>query len=402
MNVKIKLIYNAFSNGLQFGIRWLFNVVLARRQHDIYGEFAFLYTMSVLLSSFFLYGANLYNVCIANLDNTKKCLMQSLGISFVFFCLFLFATLVINIFYGYEFLFYMGTLGFLYALNQNLFSYYKGLGKFDIEFKAYILFSIAFFIFIFFIVFNIHVLTMKQILMVLIVLNFIPLVYGFIYLKLPEKIKTIDIESIFNINILKERWNFGFHEILSILFKNLEFVFITLIFSNEILGDYRAIYNIVVPISLIPVIISQVLFSQLTRAHGNINDLINIFMKFIPLTCGIAVLLIVLHVVFSDLIFKILYKNLYTSKENYYLLYIFLANMFIYFVKSNIEVFMTSLGLQKERVKILKICLISFLFLSLLVNIFELNILFYGAIIFFINSLMFVLQMKSIFKRIRI
>lgn len=396
MGTKSKLFSNTVSNGLQFGSRWLFNIALARNYSTQYGEFTFLYTLATLFSSIFSYGANLFHLYKANNDKNYIILYHSIMISGLFFLSAFFLLEVVNIFYNLSIYYYIIVLAFLLSTNQSIYTYLKGLGKFQEEAKAYFLFFI-FFILLVLILFVLQpVLLLENIFLILIVLNFLPVIIGVFILKneniffnLKKGLLRLSIKTI------KERWSYGFHENLSILFKSLEFLLIGYFLSLELLGEYRAVYNLVFPLFIIPVIISQVLLSQLSKHTNNTIIMQRIFMKFMKYTTLLSFIFVGIYLVFDSYIFELVYAQQYGNATDYYLLYIFLFAMVVYFIKSNVEVYMTALGLQKERVRILKIAVIFFVFLSFLFS-YGFGIIGFALSMLFVNIIMLFFQYKTI------
>ena len=289
-------------------------------------------------------------------------------------------------------------LYYFFSFFQNIYTYLKGLGKFQEEAKAYFLFFIIFVLFILVLFVIEPNLSLKNIFSILILINFLPIIFG-IYILKRENIFSNLKEALPKLNIenLKERWNYGFHENLSILFKSLEFLLICYFLNLDLLGEYRAIYNLVFPLFIIPVIISQVLLSQLSKYTNNTVKMQSIFMKFMKYTTILSFILVGIYLIFDSYIFDIVYSQQYGNSKDYYLLYVFLLTMVVYFIKSNVEVYMTALNLQKERVTILKIAIILFILFSfVLANIF--GIIGFAIASFLISCIMIFLQNNKIRK----
>ena len=61
MSISKKLFSNTISNGLQFGSRWMMNILLAQNTTiSTFGIFSFIYTIAILIATFFTFGSNLY------------------------------------------------------------------------------------------------------------------------------------------------------------------------------------------------------------------------------------------------------------------------------------------------------------------------------------------------------
>ena len=257
-------------------------------------------------------------------------------------------------------------LAFVWSVNMNLFSFFKGLGLFDKEAKAYFVFSILLLSFLaiasWFNIFN--TLDLKWIFISLIFLNLIPTFFGIINLK---SLFSLSLNSIFqNIKVsllkvqksIKHRFSYGIHELQSILFSNLPFLMIgTLMTANE-LGQYRAIYILIVPLLILPVIISQVLLNQLTQAKTDMAIFKKTFRKISLYTILIGFSIMIFYFLFTTYILNTIYNDKFDFESSASLLTIFTLTAFIWFIKSNYEVLLTSLGKQWLRVKVLWLTLI--------------------------------------------
>jgi len=374
MSIKKKLFSNTISNGLQFGSRWIMNILLAQNTGiSAFGIFSFIYTMATLIATFFTFGSNLYilnNIRISE-KSSLSYLYTSLAISTFFFAIFFLLLFIFDNFillnssYKNYFL-YALLLAFIWSINMNLFSFFKGLGLFENEAKAYLVFSILLLslLGILNLNHNLNMIKLQWIFLSLIGLNLIPTIIGIINLKnlFPISINAfIQKIKIFMKSIkesLKQRFSYGIHELQSILFSNLPFLMIGILVSSEDLGQYRAIYILIVPLLILPVIISQVLLNQLTYTKTDMPIYKMTFRKFSLYTLIIGLLIMIFYLLFGTDILNTIYKNKFSPKTSVPLLSIFVITAFLWFIKSNYEVLLTSLGKQWLRVKVLWIVLI--------------------------------------------
>lgn len=393
MSIKKKLFSNTLSNGLQFGSRWVMNVLLAQNTSlSTFGSFSFIYTLATLIATFFTFGSNLY-MLNKNGDASTKSLQNlytSFTISGLLFTLLTFIFLVIEIFsifvYSYSgYLLYAFLLAFIWSINMNLFSFFKSLGLFVKEAKAYFVFSIL----LLFCLglahyFSLFVnLNLKSILITLIILNAIPTIIGFYNLKTLFSLSFVSIFTELKISFrnlktsIKERSSYGIHELQSILFSNLPFLMMGVLMTAKDLGEYRAIYILIVPLLLLPVIISQVLLNQLALTRDDHIIFKKMFRKFSVFTGLIGLFIVFVYLNLGDYIINIVYEDKFKIDTSYQLLSIFVITAFLWFVKSNYEVLLTSLGQQWVRVKVLWGMLILYpLFIFILPN--ELDTLKYA------------------------
>ena len=389
-SIKRDISLNAFSNFLQFGTRWFLNVMLARIFSPVfYGEFTLLYSLATLFSSLFAFGSNLFLLHKARKD--VSILIRSIVLTVSIFLITLIIALVLLPKYLVVLL-----LALALALNINLFSFYKGLGWFDKEAKLYLLFSVVLLTIIF--------LTMKgfvtsvNFLMILLVsINLVVFFIGFLYICTNFNCRlSLRINIIYLIkNEFTERSTYGIHEFLSILFKNLEFVLLSIYAGNKSLGEYRAIYNLVFPFYTIATITSQVLLSKLSVSAEDKKRIL--LKKFTMLNGFTGVLLFVVLYGMFPFISQILYDSKFTG-VTYKLIYlIMLINLLVYLIKSNFEVTLTATGKQAFRVKVLSLSI----FLLLIIDFFMVRvggILGHSIAILVVNIFMFFLYLREALK----
>ena len=376
MSIRKKLFSNTISNGLQFGSRWMMNILLAQNTTiSTFGIFSFIYTIATLVATFFTFGSNLYMLNSIK-DHTKTSLSYlytSIGISILFF------SVISVIFFSFTFFTTMDTpysdyypyalvLAFTWSVNMNLFSFFKALGLFEKEAKAYFIFSILLLALLgiasLFHIFN--TLKLEWIFIALILLNLTPTIIGIMYLK---SLFSLSVHSILqNIKTsisevqksIKHRFSYGIHEFQSILFSNLPFLMIGTLMTANDLGQYRAIYILIVPLLILPVIISQVLLNQLTQTKTNMIVFKKTFRKVSLYTTLIGFFIMIFYFLFGTYILDIIYQDKFDSETAVSLLTIFVVTAFLWFIKSNYEVLLTSLGKQWLRVKVLWTSLILF------------------------------------------
>lgn len=374
MSIRKKLFSNTISNGLQFGSRWIMNILLAQNTTiSTFGIFSFIYTIATLIATFFTFGSNLYmlNKIKSHTKNSLSYLHTSIGISILFFSVISLLFFSFNFFTSIDSLYsdyfpYALILAFIWSVNMNLFSFFKALGLFEKEAKAYFVFSILLLLFLgvasWLDIFK--TLELKWIFISLTLLNVVPTVIGMINLKnlfslslssILQNIKTSLLEVQKSI---KHRFSYGIHELQSILFSNLPFLMIGTLMTANDLGQYRAIYILIVPLLILPVIISQVLLNQLTQTKTDRTVFKKTFRKISLYTMLIGFMIMVFYFLFGTYILNTIYKDKFDSETTVSLLTIFVVTAFLWFIKSNYEVLLTSLGKQWLRVKVLWITLI--------------------------------------------
>lgn len=374
MSIKRKLFSNTISNGLQFGSRWILNLLLAQNlTASVFGIFSFIYSIATLIATFFTFGSNLYllNKVGENKKEQLVYLFESLIITTFLFMLICLVYFMLYPFFAEftsysEFTMYGIVLAFIWSNNMNIFSFLKGLGLFEKEARAYILFSIILLtvLGLAYILEILNSLNVKWVFFGLIIINMIPLIVGIIYIRNIYSLSLADVKHNFSISsskiksTMKNRFSYGLHEFQSVLFSNLPFIMIGLLMSSQDLGQYKAIYILIVPILILPVVISQVLLNQLTLTKENMPIFKKIFRQFSWVTLFIGLLFMASYLIFGSFVVDFLYKGKFEEVMSLRLLNIFVMTAFLWFIKSNYEVLLTSFGKQWLRVKVLWIALV--------------------------------------------
>ena len=389
-SIKRDIFLNTFSNFLQFGTRWFLNVMLARNFSPMfYGEFILFYSLATLFSSLFAFGSNLFLLHKARED--VSILTRSVVLTISIFLTVLVIALIFFSKYLVTFL-----LALALALNINLFSYYKGLGWFDKEARLYLLFSFALLTAIFLTLKGL-IASVDSLMILLTSINFVVFLIG-----LSHICTSFDCRSSTKMNIyysikseFTERFTYGIHEFLSILFKNLEFVLLSIYAGNKYLGEYRAIYNLVFPFYTIATITSQVLLSRLSVSTKDRKRIL--LKKFTMLTSSIGVLLFIILYVTYPFILHIFYDSKFTD-VTYKLTYLLmLINLLVYLIKSNFEVTLTASGKQAFRVKVLSLSI----FLLVIIDFFIVRvggILGHSAAILVVNTFILFVYLRETLK----
>jgi len=376
MAIKKDLLLNTVSNGIQFGSRWIMNIVLAKNiAISNFGIFSFIYSVATLISIFLTFGSNLYHLNYIKTKTQKslKYLFSSFIISTLFFFILLILLIFFSIFnisinlsFDYYYFYYALLLGFVWSINLNIFSFCKSIDLFKLEAKAYLFFS---FLLIFSLMIGIifrlfEVINLEWILVALIILNLVPFIIGFLNIKKLYNLKMQDIINDIKFSYttiyisVQRRFFYGLHEFQSILFSNLPFLLLGILMTPYELGIYRAIYVLITPLLILPVIISQVLLRYLTKTKNNKIQYKKIFRKFLLFSLLIGLFIMSFYYFLDKEILEVVYQKKFDMQTSLSLLKIFTLFAFLGFIKSNYEVLLTSLGKQKLRVKVLWIVLV--------------------------------------------
>ena len=386
-DIKKDLIFNTLSNFLQFGTRWFFNISLARKLDSVsYGKFTLLYSVANLFSSLFAFGSNLF--LLHKAQENASVLIRSLLLTIS-----IFVTVLIIILILFPKYLVMLLLAFSLALNINLFSYYKGIGWFDKEARLYLLFSVALLIIILLISKG-FVPSVNSLMLILTGINFAVFLVGLLYVGFSFNCKLNMKTNFFFLvkNELIERFTYGVHEFLSILFKNLEFILLSIYAGNKYLGEYRAIYNLVFPFYTIATITSQVLLSRLSNSTKDKRKLL--LRKFTILTGSVGVFLFIILYGTYPFVSQIFYDSRFTDIIYKFTYLLMLANLLVYLIKSNFEVTLTATGKQAFRVKVLSLSI----FLLIITDFFFIKvggILGHSLAILIVNTFIFFVYLRK-------
>jgi len=349
------LIYNNTSQGLQFGSRWIFNLVLIALLNDYdFGIFTYGLALANLLMAILPFGSPVYLINNINKENKFKELADSLMVIMLFFLiifLFYFAIRFLPItIKNYDILFNSLILGLSLAINTVMYYFLKSTGNFIEEIKVSFLFFLLIigFVFYFYYLGN-EMISVANLINSLILFNLLVFVYLIIFskkIKIGVVLNNIDI-SILNIKKnIKKRWYFGLQEMMTAIYTQLGMFILFYFLSAERYGLYRKLFVLIAPIYLLSVSLSQVLLHHL-KNNGNSN-LLKEFRKYQKITFIIATSVIVLIYFIRIPLIELLGKINYTNEINIaFSLVLFIA--FIRFIYGNYEMFLVSIGKQNLR-----------------------------------------------------
>lgn len=352
------IIVNNLSLGLQFGSRWLLNVVLLSVLGIVpFGIFAFVYSFANILVSILPFGSQFYLIKEANdkKDNSKE--LQASIVILSILAIVIFIGICITDFlqinkYGY--LMYLGLiLGIVFSINNILLSYLKGLGRFGFELKVSILFSILIFGLIGGVIYYDGV-EIEFIFYLLIIFNLITTVF---VLYLLEEISLFrGIRKLLRkkelMSIWKDRQYFGLQDMVTASFVQGGMLILPLFVIDEIYGMYRGLLLIVAPFALLNLAFSQVLLNQIKDiARYEKGRVFHSLQKI-----AIPVLLVILGCmyVFREFILEKIAKLELTDTINQAYLGVLFV-IFFSFVYSGYEMLLVALNMQKMRFKIMVI-----------------------------------------------
>ena len=171
------------------------------------------------------------------------------------------------------------------VLIQNTYSFFKGSGVFEKEAKGYFIFLTLIVCSLLSFQYNLLVPSLINILIIVLCIHILLFIFStfqlFFYYKKDNSTK--EIGKIINDmkGFIKDRVPYGFHELQSALYLNAIIIIMGFLVKEQDLALYRSIQIIIVPISILPMIFSQVLLKQLTENIDNSVYFNKLFRKFL-------------------------------------------------------------------------------------------------------------------------
>lgn len=362
-NKVIKYLFsNTISNGMNFVSRWLVNYGLARFMSlSDFGRFSFIISLANLFKSVMSFGGQLFLIYKVSKEKERKyyyylksaflSVVIALTLGGILLALSFFNQTIIN---TNHFLFAI-FLASLMVLIQNTYSFFKGTGLFDKEAKGYIIY----FLFVICLLLCLHFDLLAPLLINILGLVLLMHIMLFIFssFQLYKHYKADDTDEEIgdfkkNMKIfIKERAPYGFHELQSALYLNAIIIIMGFLVKDEDLAIYRSIQIIIVPISILPMIFSQVLLKQLSENIKNIKYFKSLFRKFALVAFVSGLALFFLFYFQGSWIVNLFYGNKF-DELNYIneLLLIFAVTYIFRFVSANYGVLITAKDKQKIRV----------------------------------------------------
>lgn len=349
--------------GLGFFNRWIINFSLARLlSASEFGYFSFLYSLANILAPLFSFGSNLYLIQKAKAGKVKagRLTLYSFGYLIALLAVILIGWFVVRLL-GVDFPYAEGVglalvLASLWAGNTISFALFKGLGIFKIEAKtqAWGLLLFASFLALGWLLEYLP--NSKDCLIALVVLQAMIFLIGLAAIvKQIGVVKAEIVEGITREEVkqfLKEKTPFGLHEWLSHLYTHAGFLLMGLLVVDHELAAYRSAYLLVIPVSILPGVFSQVLLQRFSPTKGISKEDRKLFRSFL------AMIVLLSNVVFFAYFFggataaNWFFGDKYPEGAFEMLMPIMALTFAIQFVSSIYGVLLTAAGKQKFRVKI--------------------------------------------------
>ena len=370
---------------MNFFSRWLVNYGLARFMSLAdFGIFSFISSLAKLFKSIMSFGGQLFLIYKVAKEKELKyyyyfksaflSITIALSLGFLLFLLQFFNQTIIN---TKHFLFAVLLASFM-VLIQNTYSFFKGAGLFAKEAKGYSLYLL--FVIILFVSLHFDLLDPSLINVLLFVLLMHILLFFFSSFQLYKFYSQDEMnEEVVGVKdnmreFFKERSPYGFHELQSAIYLNAIIIILGFLVKDEELAIYRSIQIIIVPVSIFPMIFSQVLLKQLSQHIDNGVYFRNLFRKFIVIAFLLGLFLFAVFYFLGERIINLFYGNKFIKLDFVdELLLIFGITYLFRFVSANYGVLITAKNKQNIRVyatsALIIITIISTIFLTKLFGI---------------------------------
>lgn len=326
-----------------------------------FGIFSFISSLANLLKSIMSFGGQLFLIYKVSKEKELKyyyylkSAFLSVVIAFflgaVLFFMNLFDQTIINI---NHFLFAVLLASFM-VLIQNTYSFFKGAGLFDKEAQGYIIYLLLVICLLLCLNFNLLAPMLLNILVIVLLMHFILFVFSsfqlYKYYNEDETDKEIEDLKKNMKSFIKERAPYGFHELQSALYLNAIIIIMGFLVKDEDLAIYRSIQIIIVPISIFPMIFSQVLLKQLSENIENREYFTQLFRKFLFVALFTGFMLFMLFYFQGDWIVKMFYGDKFIDLDYINELLLIFASTYLFrFVSANYGVLITARDKQNIRV----------------------------------------------------
>ncbi len=362
-----KLSFNLISQGSIFTGKWIINFTLAKLlSPSLFGVFTLIQALGNFLLNFFSFGSvahlihgisenqfSAYNQLKTSINLTMRIILLTVSVWFFL------VLLEVQINY-LSYFFWSILLGGILSMNAQLFAFFKGLGRFEEESKAAVVFF-AFSILVVGCLWLIGIVENMHIIFgVFCALQCIILIKGVLSVKNWLSNGTTD-SSINYKSFLKERLPFGFHEIQGAIYIHVILLILGFMVPEEELGMFRSVQLFITPVSLLPSVVSQVTLNKLSSLKNSPLDQIAVFRKFLKAVTCTGVFFFIIYFTFGGRFVNYIYDYKFDESTVNYLIRCFSAAFLLRFISSNYGVVITSAGKQNIRVIMT--------FLSILVSI---------------------------------
>jgi len=268
-----KMMSNSVAQGLNFGSRWLLNLALARHFLEVeFGIFSFVYMLANLFFPAIAFGANFYLIHQTATARRVGDLVSSIAISLLMFSLFSLLLLGYALWdqqaLDYQLYLLSLAIGLVWALHQALFCYLKGAQQFAIEVKSQLLGGCLMLVLVVAVWFE-AIDETATVLWWILLLSLLPLAVG-LKTVWPE-LQSTNLQfvtlwrELWQKSVWKARISYAWHDVFAIYLTNIPFIFLAIFSSLTALGQFRKAFILFMPVTLLPVVFSQVLLAKLSH-----------------------------------------------------------------------------------------------------------------------------------------
>ncbi len=348
-----KLMSNSVAQGLNFGSRWLLNLALARHLlEQEFGIFSFIYMLANLFFPAIAFGANFYLIHHAAQQRHISQLLQSLRISLLVFAVLSLGCAALLWWSAAELAWSLYLLSLLiglsWALNQACFSYLKGAQQFALEVRSQFV-SVALTLLLVGAIFAGWFTDTVSVLAMVLLISIFPLLTAAKALW-PEYKNWRTQPVVTGPGLwqqLRQRFSYAWHDVFAIYLTNIPFVFLALFSTLLALGQFRKAFVLFMPVTLLPVVFSQVLLARLSH-QPLLTDKLRLFkrvflLSFPLLSLPYLILLLACPWLYPWLLAEPL------SAQAQLICTLVLLTLWLTLLKTYFEVWITALGLNKWR-----------------------------------------------------
>lgn len=348
-----KFMSNSVAQGLNFGSRWLLNLSLARflLEQD-FGTFSYLYMLANLFFPAIAFGASFYLINQTAKQAEFRHLLQSVLVSLLVF-LFLTVITISALWWRHDSLplsWYLLSLliGLSWALNQACFSYLKGLQQFMPEVRSQLLSVVATLLLVV-MIWQGRFHDIGVMLVAILLVSLLPAIT--IWRELSGQYRQWRVLQqplqIWQWSNWRPRFSYAWHDVFAIYLTNIPFVFLSIYASLTALGQFRKAFVLFMPITLLPVIFSQVLLAKLS-AQPQLLGKTALFRKVLLITLPLLSLPYLLAFLLNPWLYPLL-LNEPLSPVMHRVSELVLFTLWLTLLKTYFEVWMTALGFNHWR-----------------------------------------------------
>lgn len=345
-----KLLNNSLAHGLNFGSRWLLNLVVARQLlASDFGIFSYVYMLANLFFPTIAFGVSFYLIHHSARQQQISLLFNSLVLSFMVFLLLCLAVVGIDYWINDTVPYYLYLLslliGLVWAVSQAIFCYLKGRQQFFVEVKSQFVGALSLLVVVALLFAGVMT-QLDAMLEAVLVASLVPVLMGLNVLWPEIKAGLGDyvrhFSGYFGWQDIRHRLHFALHDVFAIIMTNIPFIFLALFSTLLALGQFRKLFILFMPITLLPVIFSQVFLSRLSRLML-LNDKLKFFRKVFLVTLPLLSLPYLLMWPLGDWLYQISFNEA-LDPADLLMLHLVLATLWLTLLKTYFEVLLTSLG----------------------------------------------------------